>query len=631
MSDRQRIERLAAEVMELSRNAIVLNLRFMDMAVFRLRAEPADCTLATDGRSLFYGPEFVLRRYLKSPALPPRDTLHALLHCVFRHPFIHTLVERERWDLAADIAVESLINSLELDRFAAPRQAEQQVVAGALAHRLGLLTAEKLYRYFGENPAPEEWKALFAADDHALWHKPKRRGDRQQGEKGEDGKPTGGEDDRRRREAPRETPAEDRPDRPRAGGGGEKEESPDAASEAGASSRDPVRQDEGSRAFSARQDDDRGGEAEQRALRSEAGGDSGEARSRKEDGGTSEQQNTGRGLDTEGGDSSTPVGAQSRNDRTDGGADSPSATGVSGDSGDARSQGGASPSGGSGSGLDDTLVQEGGEAPGPADLRDYEEQLRESDRQRLEREWREAGERIRLELEAQSRQRGEAAGELMRRLEVGSRTKTDYAAFLRKFAVLGEHMQLNDDEFDQVFYTYGLRLYGNLPLIEPLETREVKRVREFVVAIDTSGSTSGALVERFLTRTWEILQSEESFFRKINLHILQCDSEIQEHARITNREEFDRYMQSFSAKGLGGTDFRPVFRRVDELLRARELTRLRGLIYFTDGQGVYPERKPDYETAFAFVEPADGALPEVPPWAMRVVLDEDALSVRPPR
>ena len=624
MPNERRLQSLAAEVMELSRGAIVLHLRFMDVAVFRLPAVAAETTLATDGRFLYYGAEHVLRRYMEDENLPPRDCLHALLHCVFRHPFIDTLVERERWDLAADIAVEAIINDLDLERFRAPRQAEQQVVAGALRHRLGLLTAEKLYRYFGQSPAPEEWKALFLADDHALWHKPKRREDMQSGKRGEDG--DAGKQDGNGQEAPAEQSCEEKDDQPRPQGG-EKQETKDASAQGEPARQDAAARDEGSRAFSAhRQDGDADGESEQRSMQSEAGGDSGAARYRKEQAGASDQQNLGEGLDTEGGEASSPVGSQSRNERTSGGVDSPSATGASGDSGDARSQGGASPSGGSGSGLDDAHVLEGSDADAPADLRDYEEMQRETDRQRLEREWREAGERVQLELEAQSRQRGELAGNLLRQLEVGSRTKTDYAAFLRKFAVLGEHMQLNDDEFDQVFYTYGLRLYGNLPLIEPLETKEVRRVRDFVVAIDTSGSTSGALVERFLTRTWEILQSEESFFKKINLHILQCDSEIQEHARVTNKEEFENYIHAFSARGLGGTDFRPVFQKVEELRRARELTNLKGLIYFTDGQGTYPERKPDYETAFVFVEDPEGNLPEVPPWAMRVILEEDQLT-----
>ena len=39
------------------------------------------------------------------------------------------------------------------------------------------------------------------------------------------------------------------------------------------------------------------------------------------------------------------------------------------------------------------------------------------------------------------------------------------------------------------FYTYGLSVYGNLPLIEPLETRESKKIEELALVIDTSYST----------------------------------------------------------------------------------------------------------------------------------------------
>lgn len=51
-------------------------------------------------------------------------------------------------------------------------------------------------------------------------------------------------------------------------------------------------------------------------------------------------------------------------------------------------------------------------------------------------------------------------------------------------------------------------------------------------------------------------------------------------------------------RGLGGTDFRSVFRYVKKFQKEKEFQNLRGLIYFTDGYGMFPERKPDYETAF---------------------------------
>ena len=76
--------------------------------------------------------------------------------------------------------------------------------------------------------------------------------------------------------------------------------------------------------------------------------------------------------------------------------------------------------------------------------------------------------------------------------------------------------------------------------------------------------------------------------------------------------------------GLGGTDFRPVFALVDELVKNREFGNLKGLIYFTDGYGTFPERKPDYQTAFVFVEDEYNN-PDVPPWAIKLVLQKDEI------
>ena len=82
------------------------------------------------------------------------------------------------------------------------------------------------------------------------------------------------------------------------------------------------------------------------------------------------------------------------------------------------------------------------------------------------------------------------------------------------------------------------------------------------------------------------------------------------------------YMEHFTIQGMGGTDFRPVFAYVAQLQAQGEFTNLRGLVYFTDGMGTYPAKRPAYDTAFLFLgERFDDA--NVPPWAMKVVLDEE--------
>ena len=242
----------------------------------------------------------------------------------------------------------------------------------------------------------------------------------------------------------------------------------------------------------------------------------------------------------------------------------------------------------------------------------------------LEEEWRNISEKIQDDLELFSREHGDSSGELIQNLKAVNREKYDYRAFLSKFARLGEVVMVNDEEFDNIFYTYGLRLYKNMPLIEPLEYKELRKIKDFVIAIDTSGSTSGELVQRFLQKTYNILKSTESYFSRVNIHIIQCDAEIQEHVRITSEREFDDYIRSMEILGLGGTDFRPVFSLVDELVAGGEFSDLRGLIYFTDGFGTFPVHKPRYETVFVFLDNAYNN-PEVPPWAMKLVLQDEEI------
>ena len=245
-----------------------------------------------------------------------------------------------------------------------------------------------------------------------------------------------------------------------------------------------------------------------------------------------------------------------------------------------------------------------------------------SDRKALENMWKDVSEYVQTALETLEHQRGDIAGGLTQNLKEVNREHYDYTAFLKKFAVMGEAMKINDDEFDYIYYTYGLELYRNMPLIEPLEYKDVKRIREFVIAIDTSGSVEGELVQKFVQKTYNILKSTESFFSKINLHIIQCDADIQRDVKITNQDEFDEYLKSMKIHGLGGTDFRPVFRYVDQLIEQKEFTNLKGLIYFTDGFGVFPERQPQYQTAFVYIN--DGyENPEVPVWAIKLVLESE--------
>lgn len=443
-------EKVAAEIIQMSKNKLLVNMRFMDMALNQFRMSPRpDLTpfSACDGDVYVYDPVHILKAYMLDENLPIRNFLHSVLHCVFKHFYVNTLVDQTMWDLACDIAVESAINDLELSFLNITKAKEQVQFFDLFKNKVKTVSAEKIYRYFLDEKLSdhlvEKLSLLFKGDDHVLWY-------------------------------------------------------------------------------------------------------------------LTETQKKKMNLYASHGEAVKPLSNM-------------------------------------------LLLLQG---------------------------WADIALRMQTELEVFMLQ-GKGAGLLTQNLREVNRERYDYSEFLKKFAVRAEMMELNPDEFDYNFYTYGFALYENMPLIEPLEYREVKRIREFVIAIDTSGSTSGSLVQTFVQKTYNILKSTESFFSKINLHIIQCDAEIQEDVKITTQQEFDAYLKQMQLHGLGGTDFRPVFAYVNHLVEKKEFDNLKGLIYFTDGYGSFPQKMPSYDTAFVFVEdeqnPSTSNNYEVPSWAMKLVLRKEEL------
>ncbi len=245
---------------------------------------------------------------------------------------------------------------------------------------------------------------------------------------------------------------------------------------------------------------------------------------------------------------------------------------------------------------------------------------RDGQQEQQDRRWKEVSERTRTGLETVLAGQAQGGGEaVLEQVRAAVREDVDYRAFLRRFAVHREILAVDGDAFDPVFYTYGLRLYGNLPLVEPVETREEKRIEDFVLALDTSMSTSGELVRAFLAVTYAILRSTGTFTRKVHIRVIQCDDRIRSDTEIRDLSELRELMENFQLRGGSATDFRPVFEYVERLRREGAFSSLRGLVYLTDGMGIYPKRRPAWETAFVFLEePPMGV--EIPPWAMRLNL-----------
>lgn len=446
----EKIEKTALSVLNMARNKLLVNMRFLDMALnsFEGTYSKPDLTksAATDGKIFIYNPKFILSSYRMNENLPAGNYLHSVFHCVFKHMFVNATVNRRCWDLACDIAVESVINDMGLPFLASPRAAQQQNFIKGFKGELNVASAEKIYHFLLDKNLPEETleglEFLFKADSHFLWY-------------------------------------------------------------------------------------------------------------------LTEEQKGKLGI--------------------------------------------------KGYGL------QGNEA---TDVFGFKMQLKGM--------WGDIAERMQTDMEFFGKKQGNGAGLLTMSLKEVNRERYDYTAFLKKFAVRGEVMKINPDEFDYNFYTYGLQLYSNMPLIEPLEYKDVKRIREFVIAIDTSGSVAGDLVQCFVKKTYNILKSTESFFTKINLHIIQCDAAIQEDVKITNQKEFDDYLANMKLHGFGGTDFRPVFGYVNMLVDSREFNNLKGLIYFTDGYGTFPAKKPAYDTAFVFID-EEYNNKDVPPWAIKLVLRKNEI------
>ena len=455
LSTESKNEEIAEKVMKFTHNSIIVHMRFLDMALSRLTHEISyKYHFATDGRKIFYEPNFVLKRYIENSDFIMHDYLHLLFHCIFRHQFVdNKAVDIKLWNLSCDIAVESMINSLEISSLKISLDDRQKKILDILRQNVKVLTAEHIYKYFDESSVSQDYinslSELFCIDNHNLWY------------------------------------------------------------------------------------------------------------------------------------------GQKRNSSQNGRKSDSSQDGQEGNS-----------------------SQDGQESDFSQDS--------------LEEDWKKIAERMQTDMETFSQNQGKNAGNFLQALKVLNHEKYDYAEFLNKFMVMGETMQINDDEFDYIFYTYGLQLYKNMPLIEPLEYKDTKKIREFVIAIDTSGSVRGELVQTFLQKTYNIMMNKQNFFNKINVHIIQCDADIQEDKKITCREEFDEYLKTMKIRGLGGTDFRPVFEYVNQLQAEKEFTNLKGLIYFTDGYGDFPSQKPTYDTAFVFID-NEYNNPDIPPWAIKLVLKKEEI------
>ena len=88
---------------------------------------------------------------------------------------------------------------------------------------------------------------------------------------------------------------------------------------------------------------------------------------------------------------------------------------------------------------------------------------------------------------------------------------------------------------------------------------------------------------------------------------------------MTSVEDWNRYGKQIRIQGRGGTDFRPVFQYIEKLETEGKIKNLKGLIYFSDGDGIFPRLPAKYQTAFVFEKEPDETL-RIPDWVTKLVL-----------
>jgi len=183
---------------------------------------------------------------------------------------------------------------------------------------------------------------------------------------------------------------------------------------------------------------------------------------------------------------------------------------------------------------------------------------------------------------------------------------------------LREIVKEDPDSIDPMFYHYGLELYGNIPLMEPLELMEKPSLHTLAIAVDVSGScTSENIMKKFWSETYDCISQIKQYHVNGSVLLLQCDDVIQEEKKI-ELMDFEEVPTTMNIKGSGGTSFIPVFERLKELETKEE--KIDALIYLTDGYGDYPKEKPNYPVYFVLSKKSNWHTKTMPDWIEKIDL-----------
>ena len=548
---------LGLRILNQAKIELSLSMRYLSRALDKLSFQMDFNTrrIGTEGEKIHFHPEFIFQLYVESPQKLYRLYMHSLLHCLFRHMFKTEDKEEELWNLATDIHVEYVLDSMDIPLLYRPAYPFRENYFQKLEKEVKSLSAERIYAYLLEqNLSYEEKERLeseFVKDDHFFWAK--------LGEEERSVDTEGTEDTEE---------AEDTED---------------------------TEDTEGTEDTKGTEEAERTGDTEGKRNAEAA-----------EDTGSPEAEN----------EQNSP---NSPNDLTED-RNSPSQSAKDGDSqsdtekdGEGREK---ENNGAQGSGESKEPEKEGQSNQEKESSEDAER--REERRRALDKDWEDIGKRT--EEEMKDEKEGDKSEKLSWFLHLEHKNHTPFQDFLRKFSVDREELKTDPESFDYGYYYFGLSQYGNMPLIEENEYREKRKIPELVIAIDTSYSTKGEMVKRFLEEALAILADKGAFFSKCRVHIIECDDRIRKDLLIEDAEEMERYRERFEVSGGYGTDFRPVFHYIEDLQKKGELKELKALLYFTDGRGRYPKYAPSYTAAFIFPKGEDIDDENAPFWALKLYI-----------
>lgn len=177
------------------------------------------------------------------------------------------------------------------------------------------------------------------------------------------------------------------------------------------------------------------------------------------------------------------------------------------------------------------------------------------------------------------------------------------------------------DTIDNMMYQYGLEMYGDVPLIEPIDENEIASLNTICIALDVSGSCGNEIASIFLRETKNMLQDLKRVCSGGEVYYWECDEELQKEEYYESVEEVSSEdWKCREMRGFGGTSFIPVFKRIDNLIR--EGKEIDCLIYLTDGAGLYPKEKPMYPVYFVLPPDLYGYEVEIPKWINCIELKE---------